>query len=191
MSLDRFIASQGVAIKEGHLQPGTKNWIFLFQFLEKFPHISLIGEIGFNAGHSAELFLLAQPHTRVISFDLGGWPCVKWGKVYMDRFYPNRHTLILGNSLLTVPQFFRDNPTTRFDLIFIDGGHSYECAKADIENMRNMATPATLLIVDDLQYLGVAKAWCESLTQGLVTEVMRLHDPNHLNITMAIGHYLF
>ena len=62
-------------------------------------------EIGFNAGHSAELFLSNNKNINVLSFDIGGHQYVKYGKEFIDNKYPNRHALILGDSVQTVPSF--------------------------------------------------------------------------------------
>ena len=188
--LHEFIRSKGQQVIEGHLNPGQVEWVFLNQFIKQHPEISLIGEIGFNAGHSSQLFLDARPQTKVISFDIGYWPYVKTGKNYIDRFYPRRHELILGDSLVTVPLFHQKNPNTQFDLIFVDGGHSYECAKGDIENMRNLAKPSTFIVVDDMQAPAVAKAWEDSKNEGLVEEILRKFDPQ-AQIGFVLGRYLF
>ena len=75
-------------------------------------------EIGFNAGHSAELFL-KYTSAHVTSFDLGDHPYVTHAKEYIDAYYPGRHSLILGDSTVTVPKCIG-----KYDIIFIDGGHS-------------------------------------------------------------------
>ena len=55
----------------------------------------------------------------------------KAGKEFIDKNYPDRHTLIIGNSLNTVPEYFKKE-NKKFDLIFIDGGHDYDIAKYDL-----------------------------------------------------------
>ncbi|MDB5186475.1 MAG: hypothetical protein JWL85_998, partial [Candidatus Saccharibacteria bacterium] len=108
------------------------------------PRIKMIGEIGFNAGISSYTFLEANPDAAVYSFDLGEYAYVAPAKEYIDRIFPGRHTLILGNSVNTVPEFRKTNPRLMFDLIFIDGGHDYEIVMADLLNMREFATKETL-----------------------------------------------
>lgn len=129
-------------------------------------------EIGFNAGHSADTFLRYNPDLRLTSFDLGDHPYVRTAKEYIDKTYPNRHTLILGNSTETVPLF-----SGKFDLIFIDGGHDYETAKADISNCMKLADKDTLVIIDDTIYtrkweaqwtIDPTRAWVDRLCHGTI-----------------------
>lgn len=139
------------------------------------PGIKNIGEIGFNAGRSSYAFLAAKPGTRVISFDLGEYDYVKPAKELIDREFPKRHELILGDSTETVPAYHKAHPNLKFDLIFVDGGHDYEIAKADIENMKKFATKDTILVTDDLTPwlpwgIGPTRAWTEALDEGLVIQ---------------------
>ena len=62
-----------------------------------------IMEIGFNAGHSALLFLaITPPETKVVSFDLGEYAYVFAAKRYIDSVFPGRHTLVTGDSTNTI-----------------------------------------------------------------------------------------
>ena len=61
-------------------------------------------EIGFNAGHSAELWLSVKPNIKVTSFDIGTHSYLTLGKDFIDRKFPGRHTLILGDSRETLPK---------------------------------------------------------------------------------------
>jgi predicted O-methyltransferase YrrM len=135
----------------------------------------LIGEIGFNAGSSSYTFLQASPGSLVCSFELGIFDYTPVAKEHIDRVFPDRHRLIYGNSLRTVPEFRRDNPGLKFDLIFIDGGHAYEVARGDLHNMRELATSETVLVVDDITPwkpcgVGPTQAWLEATHEGSVSQ---------------------
>jgi predicted O-methyltransferase YrrM len=139
-------------------------------------------EIGFNAGHSAEIFLDTNPGLHLTSFDLGMHDYVSVAKEYIDKTYPSRHTLVLGDSTLTIPKYQQ----TTYDLIFIDGGHDYHIAKADLVNCRRFANENTIVIMDDTMFsenegwvatfnLGPTRAWTGAIEQDIIVE-MDHHD---------------
>ncbi len=41
------------------------------------------------------------------------------------------------------------NPDEKFDLVFIDGGHTYECFLSDLQNCKQLAHEETIVIIDD------------------------------------------
>jgi len=136
-------------------------------------------EIGFNGGHSADIFLFGNKNMSLVSFDIGEHDYVKTGKEFIDNTYPDRHTLILGNSLTTIPDYIKGNNGIKFDLIFIDGGHDYDTAKGDINNCRELAHPDTVVIMDDTVgdpdgvrhwNVGPNKAWDEAKNCGMIEE---------------------
>lgn len=110
----------------------------------------------------------SNPNCKVTSFDIGLHKYVKFGKEYIDNEFPYRHTLILGNSLESVPKFSKENPGKLFNLIFVDGNHEYEYAYNDIINCKKLANENTILVVDDIVNkdklqtiwsIGPSKAW--------------------------------
>jgi predicted O-methyltransferase YrrM len=145
------------------------------------PQIRKIAEIGFNAGMSSYTFLEANPEAVVYSFDLGEYSYVQAAKEHIDQAFPGRHMLIIGDSKTTVPEFQKNHPGLVFDLIFVDGGHTYELAKADLLNMRSFATEDTVLVTDDLTPWkpwgeGPTKAWSEMVSRGLVRQLELYRD---------------
>lgn len=156
-----------------------------------------IMEIGFNAGHSAEAFLHTNPDCKVTSFDLGVHEYTKVGKEYIDAAFKNRHTLILGDSLETVPKFVEENPNTKFDILFIDGNHEYEYAKHDLLNCQKLAHTNSIVILDDTMFqeafqapfnIGPTKAWKESIEEGIIKEIF--HVDYFAGRGMAWGTYI-
>ena len=153
-------------------------------------------EIGFNAGHSAELFLSSNKNINLVSFDIGDHEYINLGKQFIDKTYPGKHELIIGNSLTTVPEYFKKT-NKKFDLIFIDGGHSYEVAKGDLINCKNLAHAKTIVIIDDTinnnEWLykynnGPNRAWKELRGMNIINEIgSEDYSPGR---GQSWGHYL-
>ena len=143
------------------------------------PPVTSILEIGFNAGHSSDTFL-QHPAARVVSFDLGARPYVSLAKQRMDRIYPGRHTLVLGDSTVTLPQWISENPNTTFDVIFIDGGHEEVTVRSDMKHSLLLSHSETLLLMDDVIYndgweaeytIGPTAVWKEYVAAGRIQEL--------------------
>lgn len=131
-----------------------------------------IGEIGFNIGFSSLAFLESGPDVTVLSFELDRRHAVEMAKEFIDERYPGRHELIIGNSLRTVPEHAATHSGT-FDLFFVDGGHEYEVAAADIRSARELTRPGGILVVDDLTPwhpwgAGPSQAWYEAIEEGIL-----------------------
>ncbi len=146
---------------------------FFTRLLKENPNIQAIAETGFNTGRSSTLFLEARPDTTVVSFDIGHHISVSPAKTAIDRRFPGRHELILGDSTQTLPLYARNHPGKRFDLIFVDGGHTHEVAKADLMNFRRMSHSRTIVVMDDLTPwwvwgIGPAAVWQEATQSGCI-----------------------
>lgn len=167
--LSEYLDRQGYKAIEGNCCAGeTTQPLFIQNLLQQHPHIQSIGEIGFNAGHSSLIFLEYSPHATVYSFDLGIHPYVDMGKAFVDSLFPQRHNLIKGNSLKTLKAFASHHCNIKFDLVFIDGGHSFEEAYHDIIAMKKLSHPGTLVLIDDLSIPGVKKAFDQCVKENLI-----------------------
>ena len=181
MNLTAFLNNRGIhSFDEGHSQQVPQQVEDLIR-LTNAPNITVL-EIGFNAGHSAEVFLKNNPDLSLVSFDLGEYRYVSPGKEYIDATYPNRHTLIVGDSRNTIPAYIEKNKGTTFDFIFIDGGHDYDIAKTDIENCFHLAHKNTIVALDDTMFtpgweqhytIGPTQAWTEYIEQTKIMELGR------------------
>jgi FkbM family methyltransferase len=150
-----------------------------------------IMEIGFNAGHSALLFLaITPPETKVVSFDLGEYAYVFAAKRYIDSVFPGRHTLVTGDSTVTIPKYEEQvahrmkNPATAppllFDFIFIDGGHQGDIPMKDILNSLRLARDEkNIVAIDDISRdpsrqahytIEPTKAWSQMVSAGNIRE---------------------
>jgi len=148
---------------------------FFTRLLQERSDIETIAETGFNTGMSSRAFLSARPDVRVVSFDIGEHVSVRPAKAAIDRNFPGRHELVLGDSTQTLPAFAREHPGRRFDLIFIDGGHDYEVVRADLLNFRALSDDRTVVIMDDLTPWwrwgqGPTRAWQEAVREGLIVQ---------------------
>jgi predicted O-methyltransferase YrrM len=179
MNITDFLNSRGFDSFEGYsqqVQEQVEDLIYLTKDQGQ------VMEIGFNAGHSAEIFLQNNPNLILTSFDLGGHHYVSTAKEYIDATFPNRHTLILGDSTITIPKYIENNKDKKYDLIFIDGGHAYEIAKSDLENCFHLSHSETIVILDDTIYtpewveshtVGPSKIWEEYLQEKKIVELNR------------------
>lgn len=140
--------------------------------------IRRIAEIGFNAGHSSEMFLETCARSKVVSFDINYHAYTKIGLQYMQKKYRNRLTFIEGDSKSAIPTFSGSNPGVKFDLIYIDGDHSYQGCLTDILNCKALATKDTILWVDDYNFAPVATAINECVQNGHIVIVLHHITPS-------------
>lgn len=142
----------------------------LFHLAQQAGEGAKILEVGFNAGHSVCLMMLANPTSKVVAFDLCEHHYTKPCAEALKRFFgPHRLELVEGSSANTLPSFHRQQPDVHFDLFHVDGGHQYQQALADLKNCRAMARqpPAvSTVVMDDTDLVGVGAAWEDFLAAG-------------------------
>ena len=122
------------------------------------------------------MLFLKNTNSKVVSFDINDHTYTKYAKIFIDHVYPDRHTLIIGDSTKTIPEYQNES---KFDIIFIDGGHTYDVAKQDLENCKRFAHSDTIVIMDDtlfhhkqLQYtIGPTRTWFELTQNQLIEEI--------------------
>lgn len=203
-SLCQYLNENNVYIMEGHCQNCPEKVETLISIIKRYSSgecegikIKSILEIGFNAGHSTELFLDNNPDVNVVSFDIGVYDYTNIGKKYIDNKYPFRHSLVIGDSQMTIPEYHKKFPNKKFDLIYIDGGHEYDICKNDLMNCYQMAHENTILIMDDIMYKnewdkfwtsGPTKVWVETLEKGITFELQSFSFGEGLG--MAFGKYI-
>lgn len=118
-------------------------------------------EVGVRRGRSMAQVVVGSPHTRCFGFDM-------WIPDYSGVDNPGPEfvlsefkklgalqlpELIKGNSHVTLTEFWANpaNPQY-FDLIFIDGDHTYEGAKQDLDLAFMHLAPSGALLFDDISH---------------------------------------
>ena len=150
------------------------------RFLYENPKINRVLEIGFNLGYSAATFLSASPEIKVISVDLGEHKYIHDCKKVIDKHFPGRHQLFIGDSTKLIPQL---KGKIHPNFIFIDGGHFGDTPLQDIRNCLAISDNNTILCLDDTEYLygwyDVVTALCTVLKSNEVSlESLRVHRIN-------------
>lgn len=124
-----------------------------------------VAEIGFNAGVSACFYL--DKGCTVVSFDLGFHSYCFYAKLWIDKKYPDQHMLINGSSFRSIPQF-NTMSNMKFDVIFIDGDHTFFGAYWDIINCKNISHKDTLVILDNVvPHRGVGEGVYKAMLRAL------------------------
>ena len=131
------------------------------------PRTTNICEVGFNSGHSAMLFLetvgaaavsstRAQHHhgvdaSRVVSFDIGGFPWTARAAALMGHAYPpTRFEYVDGDSTTTIPAYKRAHPEFACDALLIDGAKDATIRYLDLHQLNKMSNPGALLFFDEI-----------------------------------------
>jgi predicted O-methyltransferase YrrM len=129
-------------------------------------------EIGVFRGRSMAVVANVAPECNLYGFDL-------WIKNYSGLQNPgpehvqsqvrrvgHQGELVLtsGDSKETVPAFLEDLPDLLFDLVTVDGDHSQEGARIDLENVLPRVKVGGVLVFDDIchpQHPWLDRAWDE------------------------------
>ena len=118
--------------------------------------ISKVMEIGFNAGFSTLLMLVSNPNITISCFDLGEHSYTKPCFEKLQELFPDRLTIIYGDSTKTLPLVSSD---IKYDMIHIDGGHSTDVAENDIIYSYSLCKQGTILIMDDYNFSNLHQLW--------------------------------
>lgn len=120
--------------------------------LEVARHGKTLLELGFNAGHSALLFLLGcEADAEILFLDIGEHPYVLPCYKYLKQVNPSvKREILFGNSLHILPKLvLKEGQKEKFDIIHMDGGHSHECVTNDLILLYMLLKPGGYMIVDD------------------------------------------
>lgn len=192
-----WLVEQGVTeytITEGTSSFNSLMWL-LKLIKDHAPDAQKILEIGLNLGHSSDA-ILEHTNAKIVSFDLKQFGYSELVKNYFNKYYPDRHTIIWGDSTVTIPNY--DPEFKVFDVIFIDGGHDYEIAKADLENCQQLSNNNTLVILDDVVRTtpepwneGPTRAWEEMVAEGKIIELENTYKTFTGSRGLVAGRYVW
>ena len=118
---------------------------------------STVLEIGFYAGQSLGIMMEASgPTTQIVSVDIDYGYKFIFDQVFIDDCSTKNITFVNIDS----KNLLLDR---QFDLIHIDGDHSYEFVKNDIQKCLPMLHKSSILCIDDYQRNSVMQAIEETL----------------------------
>lgn len=134
-------------------------------------------EIGMNGGHSALIFLAAltqNDHTKrdanVTMFDFFKYTYSPAALKYVETLYPGRFSIYKGDSHSTLPKWIAEKGTENLcDIFSVDGDHSFQGAKTDIQNAVIATRKGGKIILDDMSPVGqTRRAFEEALTANII-----------------------
>lgn len=170
-----YIQTRGFVPKEGETHPEQAQWFVNFCH-EHGAEWEKVAEVGFNGGLSAVITLATLPHVHVVSYDIGLHDWITKARDAVQSRFPNRHTLVIGDSRVTLPVA----QPALYDMLFIDGGHEGDVPYSDLKHGVRLVKRGGWIIMDDYcPSFGptVMNAWDTAVKEGWITQV----GPNYLN----------
>ena len=116
-------------------------------------------EIGFNAGHSALLFLLAHPTSKIHCFDTCAHSYTKRCFNYLSSNFPGRLVLIQGKSTEQLSGYKAAHPDLVCDIVHIDGDHELSNANGDFFHCLSYVIFKKFLIFNNVHQPGLKMLW--------------------------------
>jgi predicted O-methyltransferase YrrM len=117
-------------------------------------------EIGSQGGFSASVIACASQETELFLFDCpgcgyGGFSeSTKYLEEHMGRFALNRHHIAYGPSQ-NMFEIMKTNAP--YDMLYIDGDHSYGGAKSDWDMVKQLAAMNAKILIDDITHIAHAE----------------------------------
>ena len=132
---------------EGHMQV-QQNVVDMWLKIKDHTSFRSMIEIGFNVGHSSVIVLSLFDDVSVNSFDINRNERTQQGAEIVKEKFNNRHNFYSYNTLTLREDINNKNfALPNADLIFIDGGHSFEVALNNI--MIAKENNISYVVVDD------------------------------------------
>lgn len=134
-----------------------------------------ICEIGFNAGHSAFLFLLSNQVEEFTIFDINEHSYTKLCYEHLSTLYNPMFEFVEGDSTMTIPKWLeKTNKYEYFDVVHVDGGHSLPVITNDFMNAIKMVKKNGYIIIDDVQKIHIQNLVDIYISTGALEEIFLL-----------------
>jgi predicted O-methyltransferase YrrM len=160
-----FLSKQNI-----HTRIKTKKQINLFSLSNK-----RVCEIGFNAGHSALLFLLSNQVEEFTIFDNNQHPYTNLCYDYIRTLYNPTFEFVEGDSTITIPKWIEETKKYEyFDVVHVDGGHSLSVITNDFMNALKIVKKNGHIIIDDVQKEHIDRLVDVYISTGALEEVFLL-----------------
>lgn len=140
----------------------------------------LVLEIGFNFGHTSEDIILKN-HRQLVCIDNFRHVYSKISKKYFEKKYPQRIRFLNSNSDLALKKLI--NEGKMFDLIIIDGGHTYEVCFDDIKYSLELLKDNGIMIIDNLEIDSVNEAVESFKINKKIIEINQLNFKEEFNLS--------
>ena len=104
----------------------------------------------------------------------------------VSEWASGRISISPGDSIVSVPKFFEENSKRKFDLIHVDGCHSLEHARADLENVIGGLERGGFIVCDDTQNGGVYREWKYFISDHGLKEITSFDIDSTLSHSVAV-----
>jgi hypothetical protein len=140
-----------------------------------------ICEIGFNAGHSLLVMILANPNAEYTLFDLGEHKYSKPCFDFIKQLFPETKIEIFwGDSRETMKNYLSKSNHVLFDVIHIDGGHIPEIFEVDWSYSYKLLNKDGIIIFDDTDLISIKYFADNQIKKGLVHDISNEYEPTEL-----------
>jgi len=151
----------GVPVYPSNLFAASAYYRFL-RLLAEYMHPALSVELGVGTGGGSMHLALGNPESKVIGIDGGNhWPEALKHVVETCpnfEFWQRDSVEAAGYA----EQLWSQSDNMRMvDILFIDTIHTYERVKAEFNAWKSLLSSRAIVLLDDLYFLGMDKAWEE------------------------------
>jgi len=150
-------------------------------------------EIGVRKGRSMVMVTHNSPKCEVYGFDM--WidnyaeienPGKEFVVKELEKFnYQGNSTFIEGDSHVTLKKFFTNNPNISFDLITVDGDHSFYGAVQDLVDVLSKVRIGGALVFDDIAHPEVL--YLQEVWRNVVKSNPRFSTWEYTDIGYGVG----